>query len=208
MDLIADINHSLRADWVFIVMLLIMIYLVFLQWRFKDEFRLFSRAFFSLKASSQLHREKLSSHHLLYYSPIIIVVLSLLLKDSNFSLGLFFTNAFWVLVFFLAKLLVMSMLIALFEIKQYKEMLWHGFLYEMIAGVSLIPFLLLLFYGPFQAYDIRFIIYTILFLVFLYKLIRIGYISFFYSSFSKAHIIIYLCTLEILPIVIITKESF
>ena len=55
MDLIADINHSLRADWVFIVMLLIMIYLVFLQWRFKDEFRLFSRAFFSLKASSQLH---------------------------------------------------------------------------------------------------------------------------------------------------------
>ena len=184
MDLIADINHSLRADWVFIVMLLIMIYLVFLQWRFTDEFRLFSRAFFSLKASSQLHREKLSSHHLLYYSPIIIVVLSLLLKDSNFSLGLFFTNAFWVLVFS-SQIIGNEHAHCLIRDQAIQRNAVARIFVRNDSWCKPDTFLASSFYGPFQAYDIRFIIYTILFLVFLYKLIRIGYISFFIHHFLK-----------------------
>ena len=208
MDLIADINHSLRTDWIFIVMLFVTIYLVFLQSYFKQEFRLFARTFFSLKASNQLQREKLSTNHLLFYFPIIIIVVSLLINVSCLDLRQFLMNAFWVALFFASKLLIMGVLIILFEIKQYQELIWYGFFYELIAGICLTPLLFLLFYGPFYKQDIRLIIGIALFLIFVYKLIRTTYISFFHSSFSKAHIIIYLCTLEILPLVIICKGSF
>lgn len=208
MDLIADINHSLRADWIFIVMLFVTMYLVFMQSYLKEEFRLFARTFFSLKASNQLQREKLSTNHLLYYFPIMIIVVSLLINVSCLDLRQFLMNAFWVALFFASKLLIMGVLIILFEIKQYQELIWYGFFYELIAGICLTPLLFLLFYGPFYKQDIRLIIGIALFLIFVYKLIRTAYISFFHSSFSKAHIIIYLCTLEILPLVIICKGSF
>lgn len=206
MDLIAEVKHSLNTDWIFIVIVFIMTYLVILKMHFKDNFLLTVSTVFSLKTVSQLQRENTGVGHLLYYFPITILSLTLLVNYAKPDISIFYTNALWIFLFFAVKLVVIWLVVLIFEIKQRKELIWHSFIYEMIISMSLIPTFFLLFYSPIYQQEIKSIIGVILTLFFVFKLIRMGYISFFYSSFSKAHIIIYLCTLEILPVILLTKK--
>ena len=81
-----------------------------------------------------------------------------------------------------------------------------SFLYEQVAGLILFPVLVLSIYAPFDSLKCLQIGFLLLVLFLLLKWFRMLYLGFFKSSFSKTHLFIYLCILEILPLAVIIKH--
>lgn len=206
MELMADIRPTFNEDWVFIVMILALTYLAILKRLRSGEFSLLLRAGFSQKASDLLLREKSGLNQLFYTLPIFVVAFSLLLNFDQSNIGTFSYLVLSGIGFVLAKFLVILLLVFIFEIKENKELILYSFLYEKLAGLILVPLLFLLFYSPYYQPEIRIFIYSSMLILLAYKFIRLGYLSFFQTTFSKAHIIIYLCTLEILPLILLSKN--
>jgi hypothetical protein len=207
MDLIANLNPSSSAQWVFIAFVLVLTYIAFLKFRYSNQFLLILKSSFSQKHANQFLREESNSSHKLHLLPVFILTFALLLCQQEPTISQYALHIFWIGLFFILKYFFLFFLGFIFE-KNYlfEEVIFQSFLYEKVIGVVLFPLTLILFYGPFQAQIIYEIIIVFLVIVLVYKWLRMLYLSFFNSSLPKAHIIIYLCTFEILPLIIITKH--
>lgn len=209
MDLIADLNPTSSTQWVFLCMLVILVYITVLKFNFSNQFTLILKSSYSQKHSNQFLRQETNSKYKLHLLPVFILSFCLFLSFQEPSLSYFANLIVWVGLFCIAKHLCLILLGFVFE-KNYlfEEIIFQSFLYEKVVGVLLFPLTLILFYGSVQT-DLVFGFVTIfLFSALLYKWSRMLYLSFFNSSLSKAHIIIYLCTFEILPIIIIIKHLY
>ena len=182
MDLIANLNPTSSAQWVFLSFLVILTYITILKFNFSHQFTLILKSSYSKKFSNQYLRDETNSKHKLHLIPVFILSFSLFLSFQDLSLILFIKSIFWISLY-----LVIMYFILLFIGKIFEK----TYLYEEII---------------FQADFMFKFIAIFLSLSLLYKWLRILYLSFFNSSLSKAHIIIYLCTFEIIPIMIITKN--
>jgi len=207
MDLIANLNPSSSAHWVFIAFVLVLAYLAFLKFRYSNQFVLILKSSFSQKHANQFLREESNSSHKLYLLPVFILTFALILCQQQPTISQYALNIFWIGLFFITKYFCLFFLGFIFE-KNYlfEEVIFQSFLYEKVIGVVLFPLTLILFYGPFQAQIIHEVIIVFLVIVLVYKWLRMLYLSFFNSSLPKAHIIIYLCTFEILPLIIVAKR--
>tara|TARA_Y100000385_G_scaffold16222_1_gene16401 strand:+ start:9218 stop:9847 length:630 start_codon:yes stop_codon:yes gene_type:complete len=209
MDLIAHFNPTSSTQWVFLSLILILFYIAFLKFNYTTQFSLILKSSFSQKYSNQFLREESNSSNKLHLLPVFILSFTLFLSYQNPTMGYYANLIFWVGLFFIAKYFCLIFLGYIFE-KNYlfEEVIFQSFLYEKVVGVVLFPFTLILFYGPFQQeFMFRFITIFLL-LALLYKWLRMLFLSFFNSSLPKSHIIIYLCTFEILPIIIIVKHLY
>ena len=209
MDLIAHFNPISSTQWVFSSLILILFYIAFLKFNYTTQFSLILKSSFSQKYSNQFLREESNSSNKLHLLPVFILSFTLFLSYQNPTMGYYANLIFWVGLFFTAKYFCLIFLGYIFE-KNYlfEEVIFQSFLYEKVVGVVLFPFTLILFYGPFQQeFMFRFITIFLL-LALLYKWLRMLFLSFFNSSLPKSHIIIYLCTFEILPIIIIVKHLY
>jgi hypothetical protein len=207
MDLIADFNPIPTTQWVFLSLILILSYIAFLKFHYTTQFSLILKSSYSQKYSNQFLREESNSSHKLYLLPVFILSFTLFLSYQNPSMTYFANLIFWVGLFLIVKYLCLISLGYIFE-KNYlfEEVIFQSFLYEKVVGVALFPLTLILFYGPFQKEFMFSVITIFLLIALLYKWLRMLYLSFFNSSLPKTHIIIYLCTFEILPIIIIAKH--
>ena len=209
MDLIAHLNPTSSTQWVFLSFLVIIAYIAILKFNFSNQLILILKSSYSQKFSNQYLREETNSKHKLYLLPVFIISFALFLSFKNPSISYFAKLIFWVGLFLIAKYLCLLCLGYIFE-KNYlfEEVIFQSFLYEKVLGVVLFPLTLVLFYGSLQTdFVFRFITIFLLLTLF-YKWLRMLYLSFFNSSLPKAHIIIYLCTFEILPIIIIVKYLY
>ena len=209
MDLIAHFNPISSTQWVFLSLILILFYIAFLKFNYTTQFSLILKSSFSKKYSNQFLREESNSSNKLHLLPVFILSFTLFLSYQNPTMGYYANLIFWVGLFFITKYFCLIFLGYIFE-KNYlfEEVIFQSFLYEKVVGVVLFPFTLILFYGPFQQeFMFRFITIFLL-LALLYKWLRMLFLSFFNSSLPKSHIIIYLCTFEILPIIIIVKHLY
>ena len=209
MDLIAHLNPISTPKWVFLSFLIILAYITVLKFNFSNQFILILKSSFSQKFSNQYLREETNSKHKLYLLPVFILSFALFLSFQNPYLSYFLKLIFWVGLFFITKYLSLICLGYIFE-KNYlfEEIIFQSFLYEKVVGVALFPLTLVLFYGSLQTDFVFKFITIFLLLTLFYKWLRMLYLSFFSSSLPKAHIIIYLCTFEILPIIIIIKHLY
>ncbi len=207
MDLIANLNPPSSTHWVFLSFLIILAYITILKFNFSNQFILILKSSYSKKFSNQYLRDETNSKYKLHLIPVFILSFSLFLSFQDLSLILFMRSIFWISLFLATKYFILLFLGKIFEKTYlYEEIIFQSFLYEKVVGVILFPLTMVLFYGSIQA-DFMFKFITIfLLLSLLYKWVRILYLSFFNSSLSKAHIIIYLCSFEILPIMIVTKH--
>ena len=141
----------------------------------------------------------------------------------NFSLFIYFLIRFYagrlpsgygfydygeILIFFfifnLMKLLIIRVIGAIFKTSaKSNEYMALNFIFSLVAGMFIFPLLVLIFYS-----NMIFILYTSLIIISLYYLFQL-YKDFFIGSgvikFSKVYLFIYLCTLEILPVMILIK---
>jgi len=206
MDLIADPYFWSNNDWVFLTILFAFFYLAYINYNFSTQLSLILKAPFSQKYANQFLRLESSSQNQVYLLPIFVFTISLFYNYTSQKFLDFLVCSGWISLFFFIKYLLLKWLGFVFQ-KNYvfEELIFHSFLYEKTLGMLFLPLILLLFYSPFSAPSMIFIMQVFLLTTFLYKLIRMAYLSFFNTSFSKAHIIIYLCTFEILPLVALVK---
>ena len=209
MDLIAHLNPTKPAQWVFIFFLLKLLYISLIKFNFWNYFLLIFKSSFSQKFQNQFFREEINSKQKVFLLPIFVLSFALFLSYQNLSIKVFFEDVFWVSLYLGIKYLCIVCVGFIFE-KEYlfEEVIFHSFMYEKLVGLLLFPLNIVLFYSNLKS-DFVFYFITI-FLIFaaLYKWLRMLYLSFFNSSLLKAHIIIYLCSVEILPLIILTKNLY
>ena len=202
-------NTSSTPDWIFLVCLIILCYITLIREQFGKSLSLIYLSVISRKYSNQFFREtsnQLSSFLLL---PIFVFVFSLLMshpnvqQSNNWDLSVFFSFVFIVTLYLLVKFFILKFIGVLFETQYlFEEINYHSFLFEKVAGIFLFPIVLLSIYSTFASNHLLQLAIILCFLIFVFKCIRIVYLSFFKTSFSKTHIIVYLCTLEILPLLL------
>ena len=206
MDLIADLSPSTYPNWVFLLFLFILAYLAFLKFNFPNLFALAIKSFYNQKYSNQFLREETNFKNKFYHLPVFILSLGLFFCYNKLSFIFYLKIIFLITLYFLVKYILLISVGYIFE-KNYlfEEIIFHSFIYEKVAGIFLFPLILIFYYGSFDNLVVYYLINIFLILILNYKWIRLLYLSFFNSSLHKAHIIIYLCTFEILPLVILIK---
>ena len=115
-----------------------------------------------------------------------------------------------VMLFFIIKIGLILLLGSIFQIKDIAKLgIFFSFLFDRALGFFLFPLLVLLYFFSYNISSfvmlIVIIVFTVLFLLKLFWLWRIGTNAF---GFSHFYIFLYLCTLEISPLLLLGKGVF
>jgi hypothetical protein len=202
-------NNIYSPDWIFVVSLFILCYITFIRVHFGKSISLIFYSTISRKYSNQFFRESNNQSSTYLILPIFVLVSSLLMthpffqKTESWDSSIFFNFVFFISLFLLFKFFINQFIATLFEVEYlFEQINYHTFIFEKVGGIFLFPFVLLATYSPYYS-DLMFRLAVVfLCLIFVVKCVRLIYLSFFKTSFSKTHIIVYLCTLEILPLLL------
>ena len=191
---------------------------VFLRSRSYKESAQIVQAFFSFKASRQLEREeyRLNKIPSILLSLLFVSSLSLFLVNLNdyyqfITLnisGLKLYGVFFVslLVIYVLKFFFLAILAWLTKAEnQISEYVFTVFITNKGLGVFLFPVLVSLEYIGVDARSIIFVGFFICLLFYVLRLVRGTQIALSSSYFSFFHLFLYLCTLEIFPLLVLMK---
>ena len=213
-DLTSTPHATLQNEWFFITCVLLLAVVAFFRVHFGRGLWLISQAAFTQRHTNQFLRETNNLNVSPYLLPFFVLVLSLFIAhpswgQTSWSILLILKYTFWISVFLAAKYLLIRWIGHLFQqVYFFEEIIFLSFLFEKVAGLLLFPFLVLSVYAPFDSKTCLQLGFSLLFFFLLLKWVRMLYLGFFKRSFSKTHLFIYLCTLEILPLVVIVKYFF
>ncbi|MCP4550595.1 MAG: DUF4271 domain-containing protein [Bacteroidetes bacterium] len=131
-----------------------------------------------------------------YYTPSNIPIPE---GINLFGLLVSFSAIYWLL-----KVLILKIIGHFFNTQKASfEVLINIFIFNLVASIIILPFLTLYLYTQEDLF--LFMSIVILLISYLQRLLRELIIGFSYTIFSVLHLFLYLCTLEIIPIVIIAK---
>ena len=151
---------------------------------------------------------------ILYAFSLILIGIFLFLVLNYYKISFFatpmldlMTSVGVVFAIFLTKHLVLQIISTIFPIS--KEMGQYSFtiiIFGIIVGLLLIPSILLIFYAPSTlTMPIIYGSFAIIGLIYLYRILRSLFIGVKYISLHKFHFFVYLCTIEIAPLLILMK---
>ena len=113
-------------------------------------------------------------------------------------------------IFFIVKLIVIRLLGHIFMLNALAKLgVYFSFLFDRVMGIVLFPIVIFMFFSPINAHSvlIAFSIGIIL-LFLLIKVFWIWKIGIGGFGLSKIYLFLYLCMLEILPLLVFTKVVF
>ena len=84
-----------------------------------------------------------------------------------------------------------------------RDLLMNMHLYNLFTGIVLLPLLPLMAYA--QPLVFFYISLIIIGLIYFFRFLRLGFVGIRFEKFSVFHLILYLCTLEILPLIVLAK---
>ncbi len=214
---IIESNYRFQPAWIMVLIVISIMIIGYLFSAFHSRFVSMLRAFFLIRFSNQLSREEYSLTHpvsaflslnfiiscsLFIYQSISSKSVFYLTYESNFSS--FLIVVFCVTIIYLVKTVSIKILGFVLE-KQLvaNEYIFILFLVNQITGIGLIPIIIFIAYGK-KSIESGFIYIGIAFLIFAF-IVRIG--KGIVSSLSSRqvtpfYIILYLCTFEILPLLL------
>lgn len=213
-------KYHYQPSWVMIVIVLSLMLLGYLYSAFNSRFNTFLKAVFFSRFSVQASREERSLSHpvslLLSLNFILttsLFVLQLLSSgvffhsEIGFSFPTFLLIAISILIIYFVKLIFLrSIAFVLDKQEIMAEYNFAIFLVQQFLGIALIPVIIFIAYGPRPLLSVSFYLGTALFAAAF--LLRVG------KGFSAVldrrqaslfYLILYLCTLEILPLLIGVK---
>lgn len=219
---VLDINseHSFkknnRPGWVLVVTFMIFLALGLIRYFFPSDFHNIFKAFYDERALMQISREDNVATSWSYIFLYIVFSLSLALlillyqsKNSPYLLTLenFLGLSLFIGVFFVFKILTLRVLGFIFKIlrlvREYITVLYLIYFNTMFFGTIL---LLLAVFFPYQFYNQLFILGVIIVvLLAAYRIIRTALHLLNQVGFSIFYFILYLCTLEIAPVLLLIK---
>lgn len=206
-----------QPDWIFWVLLAIFILIAWIQLSYGQRFRMILRALFSNRSLHQLEREGnlfnervslfVSLIYILTISMVIYQVIPMIFHQTVHSIPqfqLFVLISLAVFGFWAFKIFMMNLLAFVFKTDQTNNAYLLNILVTVsFLGIILVPLLVLMVYMK-----SAWILYLALGLIFgfsLYRVIKGFFIGISLPHFSYFFLFVYLCTLEILPLMVAAK---
>ena len=132
-------------------------------------------------------------------------------KISFFSTPIFdlLASVASILVIFIVKHFVLKIIGSIFPIsKEIKQYSFTIIIFGIITGLFLLPAILLISYAPpHLTLTIIYGAFILIGLVYLYRILRSLFIALKYISLHKFHFFVYLCTIEIAPLLVLMKVA-
>ena len=182
-------------------------------WRFSKQ--LFLSVFAQRYANQYLKEENVFTQRItLLVTTIMFINLSLFLAKSIYGANLtpidFWNTGLILAVFFITKTILIRLLGHIFLANSLAKLaVYFSFLFDRVMGIILFPIIVFMFFSPITSNPILFkmsIAVIILFLsIKLFWIWRIGIGSF---GLSKIYLFLYLCMLEIFPLLVFSKAVF
>ena len=145
---------------------------------------------------------------------IMLLNISLFIAKALFGTNLIFLNFFKIFVaiamFFMIKVIIIRLLGHVLLLKGLTKLgVYFSLLFDRVMGIILFPLVVVLFFSPIASNSFLLLFSAIVIGVFLaikiFWLWKIGIDGF---GLSRYYLFMYLCTLEILPLVVLTKVAF
>ena len=166
------------------------------------------RFIYQLTRDGELLKENIS---LLLYSIYFIsfsIIIYLTIKIFTLKFQLSIINYLLILGFIILLFFIKSGFIRFFGIifktnKESKEYLRLQYVFHQVTGLFLLPLLIIVIYLKLNM--LLKLIFALLLLLLVYRLLRIIFYRIYPFNFSMFYLILYLCTIEILPLLIFFK---
>jgi hypothetical protein len=208
---------KLQPDWILVLFLFSFGLLAWIQVSYSRRLRQILLAPYSKRFLNQLIRdgniikERISvallivyfiGISLLLYQTNILLIHHTIYNMSGFRLYLLIVAS--LLIYWVSKILLVGFLGKIFKTYQATyEYILNIFILIIVSGVVLLPLLVLTIY--LKSLFLLYICLIIFILLFLFRFIRGFIIGFSVSRFSYMLLFVYLCSLEILPVIILAK---
>ena len=204
--------------WVIVASFSLLFTLGLIRSLFPKEFSLINQAFYNNRVLSQVNKEDnvLGSWPFIFMLLLFGLTLGmfLYLTGKYFPLNYIYDGFRWFLILtiliitlLILKIILLVILGFVFEVEKIvKEYISILYLSYFNAAIILIPFVVALCLAPQKHYPYYiYSIITLLGLVFLIQFIRVGVNILTTYRFPKVYLILYLCALEICPLLILIK---
>lgn len=208
-----------HSDWVLLLFIFVFSLLAWVKVSYSKRLKQMFAAFINNRYVRQLVREEFVFTHPLsiVLTVVFLINFSLLIAQANNYFGwnifeggfmlIFFKLFFSLSVFYLLKIFLIRLSGILFSVgKEITEYLFHLFLFNNILGLLLLPVAMGVFYADaFSPDAIIFLSGALILAAFLFRIGKSIFIGITATKISASYIILYICTLEILPLFVVIK---
>jgi hypothetical protein len=209
------LRTNVNTTWPSLILTLATLLLAFTKAFGLTRFRQIYKSLFSYYSAYEVVREERVFFHRVNFSLFIIYLttISLLIyyiassNNSNSSTAyLFPTILFFVIASYLLKFTSNAVLGYLFSHEQMiPSYSYNVLLYNYLLGIVLIPSMALIYFSDFSSQAVlKYVIFPLIIIVLIIRFIRFFVIG-ISNNVSFLYIILYICTLEILPLVVLGK---
>jgi len=209
------LKNTINTTWPTLVLTLAALLLAFTKAYGSTRFRQIYKSLFSYYSAYEVVREERVFFHRVNFSLFIIYLttISLLIyylatttSPGSVTPYLFPTILFFVITAYLLKFTSNAILGYLFSHDQMvPSYSYNVLLYNYLLGIVLIPSMALIYFSDFSNQTlIQFVVLPLIIIVLIIRFIRFFVIG-ISNNVSFLYIILYICTLEILPLVVLGK---
>jgi len=212
-----SIKNFVNYDWITVHLIICLILLGWSRVYFGKRFNQILKAFFSIRQMNTLAREgnlfrerisiPLLINYLVSFSLLIYLALVELVQASFFELTgirLFSVIMLFVLISWFLKNIAINLVGTIFRNSLVAtDYVYTNFVFNIFNGLILIPVVVLAIYLP--ALEAIYAGIVLWFIIYLYRLIRELFTGLSFKEFSLFSRILYLCTLEIVPLLVLIK---
>ena len=212
--MLALTKTAYNQDIFFVLLLVSFLLISIIKGIYWKHSKLFFLGIFAQRYANQFLREENAftervsffTFFLMLINITLFIAKLLVINDLRSLMGIFFA----VFTFYIVKIIVIKSLGALFKVSDLSKLaIFFSFLFDKTFGLILFP-ILLLFY--FLSFDITYAIFitsiflfVLIFILKLFWLWKIGSNSF---GIHRVYIFLYLCILELFPILLLVKRLF
>lgn len=216
------IRNTAREEWLIALLVLILSIIAYLRVSYYRRFTQLISASFDFQLSNQIVREEsaLTQRVSIFLTAIFWVALPIYLLQiiKYFRVPVYFSGPYAGLIVFLLLLILVGIMYgmkvssirllgSIFKVeKETEAYIFNVFLYNKLSGLLLLPIVILIRFMP-EDFS-RFFFLTglaILGVSFLARVVRGFLIGLSKKGVSIVHLVLYFCTLEILPLVLVAK---
>jgi hypothetical protein len=210
-----DTNNGINTTWQTILLLIAFGLLGFIKAFSSSRFNQIIKSIFSFHAAEEVVREEKVFFHrvnlslfLLYTISILLLIVSILIFNfsTEISGGFYIKIALFIVVAYIVKFTSTLVVSAVFSRTDLSETYtYNTLIFNYLFGVVLLPCLAFIYFSniPFEAI-LNYVIIPCFAFTFIFRIFRLFMIG-IQNNFFVLYIILYICTLEILPLVVLSK---
>ncbi len=211
------VSRAHRPLWVFVTAMILFLCVGIIRFIFPAEFHIIIDAYYRERLLQQISKEDsiaTSWPYVFLYSifslalGLFIVVYMSGFRDAHFlTFGNYMRASGLIAILFILKILLVRFLSFVFRLQRLvREYITVIYLVYFNSVLFLLPFLLFIILSPAAYFNIILILFVVsISIMFIYRVLRTVLNVFGQTRFSISYLIIYLCTLEIAPILLLIR---